>query len=506
MSVLWHRTAPPIPTDPLEVRDSRYDTVVVGAGITGLMTATLLARAGLDVLVIEAASVGALTTGRTTGKLSLLQGNVFADIARHAGHEVLEAYAAANREGQAWLARSFSDSPEVMTAAPAFTFATTDEGVERIIAEHDALETVGISVSETAETPLHIPIRKALRLEGQWQLHPMHLLAALTAEVRERGGKVWEHCRVTGIESGTDGVTLRTSFSDVQASRVVVATGTPIIDRGLFFARLIPSRSFVATYRLRDSPSTAGMHLSVDDTAFSVRSSRDVDGSPLLMVAGGAHTTGRGGSTASLLASLDTWTRQTFGDIERVEWWAAQDYRMITAVPFAAPVLGTHDRVYAATGFNKWGLTNGAAAALSIASQVLGRETSWSTALRNHHFSLEDAKLAATFGASTAKEMIAGWGQVASSPSRTGALAEGEGRVVRTGTRPRALSRVEGRDCEVSAVCPHMGGIVNWNSAESTWDCPLHGSRFRSTGEVIEGPALEGLDQTHQSEDSILNE
>ncbi|ELY82862.1 FAD dependent oxidoreductase [Natrinema gari JCM 14663] len=45
----------------------------------------------------------------------------------------------------------------------------------------------------------------------------------------------------------------------------------------------------------------------------------------------------------------------------------------------------------------------------------------------------------------------------------------------------------------VSVICPHMGCLVQWNDAEAIWDCPCHGSRFTHEGEVLSGPAVEGL-------------
>ena len=103
--------------------------------------------------------------------------------------------------------------------------------------------------------------------------------------------------------------------------------------------------------------------------------------------------------------------------------------------------------------------------------------------------SAQGAKENAIVGA----ELTGGWLKAGVSSLPDEAPEDGVGVVGRRGLAPVAMSTVEGRTCALSAVCPHLGGIVAWNDAELTWDCPLHGSRFDADGTLLEGPATTGL-------------
>ena len=502
MTSLWQLTGPEIApfgvgaTRRWDERE-RFDTVVVGAGLTGIAVAVLLARAGQRVLVLEARTAGAVTTGNTTGKLSLLQATVLSDIKRHAGEAVLQAYVEANREGQAWLLRQLETRGVPVERRTAFTYATGDDSLARLADELEASHLAGLPVEQTSETGLPFPTAGALRLDEQAQLHPLAVLAELAVELRERGGSLVEHCRVRDVDATEHGVSLTTERGEVSADACVLATGTPVLDRGMFFARLEPSRSFVCAYPLADDALPEGMYVSVDAPHRSLRTAHDPSGGPALVVGGGGHVTGRGGDTGAHLDGIDEWTHERFEVQQRCAWWAAQDYRTYSRVPFAGPLPGGRGRIFTATGYNKWGMTNAIAAALTLAADLLGEAPEWARTLREHRLGIADAGEALRAGAAVAGHAFSGWAEAGITAPQTSdvELEEGEGAMTRTGVSPVGVARVDGRLCRVSGVCTHMGGILSWNAAERSWDCPLHGSRFAADGTLLEGPAVDDLEQ-----------
>ncbi|HWJ10902.1 MAG TPA: FAD-dependent oxidoreductase [Nocardioides sp.] len=458
---VWFTRARPGPFPPPPER-TRCDVAVVGGGIAGLFTALLLARAGKSVTVLEARRVADGTSGHTTGKVSLLQGTKLSRVLRSNPPSTARGYVEAGREGQGWLRRYCDDHGLLVEEGHATTYATTRRGEVRARTELLAARTAGLPVEWVDETEIPFPVRGAVRMEDQFQIDAMELLSALTMDVVAAGAGLHEQARVTKVEHDGDRVTLHTDGGAVvDAGTVVIATNQPILDRGAFFARLQPQRSYAATIESTWLPE--GMHLSSDPGTRSLRSVRTGDGEELLMVGGSGHVTGRG-SPEQHVATLLDWARNCFpgGEVRHV--WSAQDQSPVTALPYVGPLFPGDHRIQVVTGFDKWGLSTAPAAALLLAADILGGEVpTWGSALRS--WTPREALAAgraAMFNAEVGWQLACGFA-----------------------TRPF-------RDDD-APLCTHLGGVLAWNDADRSWDCPLHGSRFGPDGAVLEGPATRPL-------------
>lgn len=469
MTSLWLDRAPTVPDDDLPGPGESLDVLVVGAGLTGLTTSLLLARAGLRVACVEARRVGAVTTGRTTGKVSLLQGTHLSRIRRHQSAEVAAAYVESNREGMEWLLRFCDDHGVDVQHRLAVTYAATDDELESVEAEHRAASELGLPVQWRDRLDVPFPHVAATVLAQQAQLDAMDVLAALVDQLRGHGGTLHQGHRVRSVSKDGRPTVRLAGGAALSAEHLVLATGTPILDRGLYFAKLEPQRSYVLA--LDGGEPMDSMYLSAGSDARSVR---DAPGGKLV-VGGAGHVVGRAESHLAHLDTLRSWADTWYPGTTETHHWSAQDYSSPDGVPFVGAMARGGGRIHVATGYEKWGMSNAVAAARTISSDILGDMPSWAQVL--------NGRSGTASGAAEVARINLGVGA---------ALVTGAARTVRE-RLPGAAAPAQASECGVVGVCTHLGGLLKWNDAEETWDCPLHGSRFTPDGEVLEGPATRPL-------------
>jgi glycine/D-amino acid oxidase-like deaminating enzyme len=393
--------------------------------------------------------VAAGATGYNTAKLSSLHGLTYTQLERSLGRDGARLYGEANEAG---VARVFELADELgidcdLARKPNYTYSEDAAEVDELREEARLAAELGLPASYVDELDLPFGVAGAVRFDDQAEFNPVKYVDGLAAAL---GGPVHEGTRVTGLGSGRVSTALGHS---VKARHVVVATHLSFLDRGLYFARCHPERSYVVAGHVAGAV-PAGMYLSTESPAHSIRAHGD-----WLLVGGESHKTGQA-DAGERYDRLAAWARERFG-LEPELRWATQDHMPVDGVPY----VGRHDPlsgdVWVATGFRKWGLAMGTAAGELLAAQIGGREHPWTRLFDPNRlrprasapdFVKENANVAYHFAAD---------------------------RVAKRGN-PR---------------CTHLGCLLDWNGAEETWDCPCHGSRFSASGEVIEGPAVRPLER-----------
>jgi glycine/D-amino acid oxidase-like deaminating enzyme/nitrite reductase/ring-hydroxylating ferredoxin subunit len=473
--------------------DRRCDVAVIGGGIIGVTAALALAEAGAEVALLEARRIGSGASGYNTAKVSSLHGLTYRRLAR-IGWEAARDYGKLNEAGLAAVAANVERLRIEcdFRRKPNFTYTEDESAVDAVREEAETAARIGLPAGFAegiAELPF--PVAAAVRFDDQAEFHPLRYLHALAAAAADAGAAICERTRVVSVDQGSPCELETESGRRVRAGHVIVATHLPILDRGLYFARTHPERSYALLVRLRGSVPD-GMYLSDESPAHSLRAVPTPDGE-LLMVGGESHKAGQS-DARERYAELERWARERF-DVESIEHrWATQDHIPHDGLPFIGRLWPFSDRVLTATGMKKWGLAMGTAAAGVLADRVLGRGDG-----AVESFAPERVHPIASAPSFLKQNADDGLRFFAGRLRREGSaedLAPGEAAVVGDGLAQRAAFRDErGELHTLSARCTHLGCIVRFNSAERTWDCPCHGSRFGLDGGVIEGPAVHPLER-----------
>ena len=471
----------------------RADVVVVGGGITGLTTALMMQRAGRQVALIEADRIGSGTTGRTTGKVSSLHGLNYARMIERHGLDTAKAYAEANQ----WAIEAVSDlANEVQqdctfVRAPAYVYTTEASGRADIESEYVAAQRLGLPATLTETTDLPFPVEVALRFEDQAHIDVGPYVVGLADLFEAAGGHLFERSRAMSLTETLSTATVKTAAGTLTADHVVIATLIPFLDRGGFFARMKATRAYGIAATL-SSGRLEGVHINTGSPTRSTRPWSE-DGQAGLVVVGEGHPTGKGNASEGRWKELENWAASQF-DIDSFRYrWSSQDYTSVDEIPYVGPSPLTKN-VSVATGMRKWGLSNGTVAARILSDRLTGQENPWAETFSSTR--IGDGKSLVQLAArnvDVARDMVVGrLGRLAAPALET--LDPGEGGIVRCDGEAVAAYRDPdgGLHC-VSATCTHLGCTVEFNAAETSWDCPCHGSRFDVAGRVLTGPAVDPL-------------
>lgn len=498
----WHDAALRLDRSPLRA-DAKAEVCIIGAGITGLLCAYTLARAGIRPVVIDDGPIGGGETGRTTAHLANAIDDRYFEIERMHGAEGARICAESHTHAITLVERIVAD--EAIDCAFArldgYLFLPPAEDPELLRRELDAARRAGLGDVQFVDRAPSFDSGPCLRFPRQAQLHPLRLLASLAAATERMGGVIHTgtHAKRISFNASVDVVTAAGPI--VFANAVIIATNSPFNDLVSIHTKQSAHRTYALSARLPVGAVAPALHWDTSQRAgdlggpyhyVRVHPAAASDNDDLLIVGGGDHHTGEQTDGIAHWASLESWARERWPVMGAVTHrWSGQVMEPHDGVAFIGRNPSGPERVFVVTGDSGMGMTHAAIAAAMLPDLIRGQTHSWeklydpsrkpTTALGE--FAGEGARVAAHY---------ADWLTPGADIEH---IPPGEGAIVRRGLRLLAVHRDSAGQLHTrSAVCPHLGCVVGWNHAEKTWDCPCHGSRFNAHGEVINGPSPRNLD------------
>lgn len=405
----------------------KTDVLIVGGGIAGILCAYFLQQEGVDYLLAEGRTICSGITQNTTAKITSQHGLMYAKMLKHAGTEKAKLYLDANRNSVKKYFELCRNLDCDFEERTSYVYTLDDRA--KLEEEALALHKIGFDTDITETKELPFATAGAIGFAHQAQFHPLKFLSQIAY-----GLKIYEH---TFIREFLENIAI-TDQGSIVFQRVIFATHFPIDNKhGWYFLKMYQHRSYVIA--LENVPKISGMYVDDAKCGMSFRGYKEY-----LLVGGGDHRTGKKGGNWQELR--DYAGKYYPSSVERY-FWAAQDCMTLDGIPYIGRYSGNLPEQYVATGFNKWGMTSSMTAALILTDMITGKENPFAEVFDPSRSMMKPQLL--LNGCAAAVNLL-------------------------------TISKKR---------CPHLGCALKWNSAEHSWDCPCHGSRFDADGKLLDNPA-----------------
>ncbi|WP_300600030.1 FAD-dependent oxidoreductase [Niabella sp.] len=477
-----------------EIRDTLFDVIIVGAGITGITTGLRLQQAGKKCLILEAHTACFGTSSATTAHLNTVLDTTYPELIKKFGADQALLVAQGAREAidlikehirQYQIDCDFEEKTGYLYAQNKKEDAELEQMLEGILA-------VGIEARPSLTTPVPVPFTTAIRVPEQAQFHPLKYLSALINQFLKAGGIVREATMVQKVEQNEGIQEVDTTTGQYRAVDLVWATHIPPGVNLLHF-RCAPYRSYVLGITLEDDSYPDALAYDIEDPYHYFRTAWH-EGVPLLITGGCDHKTGHEDNTEQVFRELEAYAGKYFKVAAIPYRWSSQYYEPADGLPYIGRLPGNNDHQYVATGYSGNGMIFGTLAGRILADLITDSYNPYAALLAPSRI-----KPVAGFSnfvkenADVIKHFIGDRLSVKTLEVFAG-LGTGEGRVIQYEDQSIAAYKDEqGKIYTLDPVCPHAGCMVQWNNAERSWDCPCHGSRFDVTGAVLNGPSQKAL-------------
>lgn len=488
--------------------NKQVDVCIVGSGIVGLTCAYTLAKQGKSVIVLDQGAIAGGQTARTTAHLTWVLDDRYSHLEKFFGEEGAKTAAMSHSEAIDYIEKIIlEENIECdFERVDGYLFVPPNESKDILDKEWVAIQKIGMKINKAKRAPFSstFDTGRCLQFPNQAEFHVLKYIKGLIKAILKYGGEIFSHTHVNHFEEDAScQVKTETGFK-ITAKSVIVATCTPINNRFIIHTKQAANRTYVIAAAILKGLVPKGLYWDTANPYHYIRVQKHLSDPTLewLLVGGEDHRTGQAQEIEVKYKILEKWAKTRFPTVDKWEYrWSGQIFEPIDSLAFIGRNPGNKN-IYIATGDSGNGLTHGTIAGILIPDLIMGKENPWKSLYEPSRKTL-----------TAAPEFIQGNFNVAMqyrdwfTPGEIKtieALKPDEGKILREGVKKIAVYKDKENCVHVnSALCPHLGGCVRWNSGEKSWDCPCHGSRFNGCGDVITGPAIDSLSKVKNMENNL---
>lgn len=471
-----------------------FDVIVAGGGITGISTALHLQKLGKKCLLIEASNIGFGTTGGTTAHLNTFFDTTFDEAISKYGEDQAKLLAEVGKDAIAIIQNNIA-AHEIdcdFETKQGYVFALDDAQNKKLEKMVEGSKKVGVSMEFCKGISFPVPFVSVAMVPDQAQFHPVKYIKKLAEAFISSGGIVLEDCICISHSEDDSGITVKTSQGEFKSQNLVYATHTP---PGVNILNMMtaPYRSYAIAFEIKDNKYSEDLMYDLEDPYHYYRT-HIVNGQKLLIAGGEDHKTGHEQDTGVCFSNLENYVRKYFDVGAAAYSWSSQYYESVDGLPFIGKLPGSNGNIFTATGFMGNGMIFGTISSQIIGDLIINKENKYENLFDPRRvrpisgfsdFVKENATSAFDF----IKDKLF--------MTKIDSLAEikdGEAKVVKYEGESYAVYKESSDKIHVlKSTCPHTRCEVRWNSAEISWDCPCHGSRFSVNGRLLTAPSTQDL-------------
>lgn len=493
------------PKFPKLEKNINTDVCIIGAGITGIMTAYMLLNKGLKITLIDKGEICSGVTENTTAKITSQHGLIYNYLDVTFGTEFARLYLESNQKAidiiENIIKKEKIDCD--FQKIDNYIYTCKDEYIKKIEDEVRTVKKLGIQAELVEKTKLPFKIKAGIKFPNQAKFHPLKYLYKIVEILSNNEVEIYTNSIVQDVNRKNEGYEITTETNNIKAKYVVMATHYPIKNfPGLYFLKMYQDRFYAIAIEAR-AKLDYEMYISAETPVTSFRTIND----DLLIIGGEDHKTGDNSKNLDMCyKNLETYAKEIYPSMKVKYRWATQDCVSLDKVPYIGDFSKIMPNFYIATGYKKWGMTTSHVAGKIISDKILNIKNKYEEIYRATRMQiLKNYKETGNMLKQTIYSLAIN--KIKMPKYKYEDMEKDSGGIVEYKDKKIGIYKDnEGKIYAVRPYCKHLGCELSWNNLEKTWDCPCHGSRYDYYGNLISEPATENLDRIYVSQKCKFHE